>query len=52
VKEHNLKNKHDIKPDASLKKLLAIGDGELLTYFNLQRYLNRHYVKATPAPTA
>jgi len=52
VKEHNLKNKHDIKPDAPLKKLLAIGDGELLTYFNLQRYLNRHYVKATPAPTA
>ena len=49
VKEKNLKNKHDIKPDASLKKLLAIGDGELLTYFNLQRYLNRHYVKATPA---
>ena len=52
VKEHNLKNKHDIKPDAPLKKLLAIGDGELLTYFNLQRYLNRPYVKATPAPTA
>jgi len=49
VKEHNLKNKHDIKPDASLKKLLAIGEGEPLTYFNLQRYLNRHYVKATPA---
>ena len=46
VKEHNLKNKHDIKPDAPLKKLLAIPDGDLLTYFNLQRYLNRHYVKA------
>lgn len=46
VKEHNLKNKHDIKPDAALKKLLAIGDGEPLTYFNLQRYLNRHYIKA------
>ena len=45
VKEHNLKNKHDIKPDAALKKLLAIGDSDLLTYFNLQRYLNRHYVK-------
>jgi hypothetical protein len=53
VKENNLKNKHDIKPDAPLKKLLAIGDGEPLTYFNLQRYLNRHYVKAVvPAPTA
>lgn len=46
VKEKDLKNKHDIKPDAALKKLLAIGDGEPLTYFNLQRYLNRHYIKA------
>jgi upstream activation factor subunit UAF30 len=48
VKAHGLKNKHDIKPDAPLRKLLAIGEGEPLTYFNLQRYLNRHYVKATP----
>ena len=51
VKEKNLKNKHDIKPDAALKALLAIGEGEPLTYSNLQRYLNRHYVKAVP-PTA
>jgi chromatin remodeling complex protein RSC6 len=53
VKEKGLKNKHDIKPDAALKKLLAIGEGEPLTYFNLQRYLNRHYIKAEkPAATA
>jgi upstream activation factor subunit UAF30 len=52
VKEKGLKNKHDIKPDAALKKLLAIGEGEPLTYFNLQRYLNRHYVKAVPVATA
>jgi len=52
VKEKNLKNKHDIKPDASLKALLAIGEGEPLTYFNLQRYLNRHYIKAVPVATA
>jgi len=52
VKEKNLKNKHDIKPDAALKKLLAIGEGEPLTYFNLQRYLNHHYVKATPVAPA
>jgi len=52
VKEKGLKNKHDIKPDAALKKLLAIGEGEPLTYFNLQRYLNRHYIKAVPAATA
>ena len=52
VKEKNLKNKHDITPDASLKKLLQIADGDSLTYFNLQRYLNRHYIKAVPAATA
>jgi chromatin remodeling complex protein RSC6 len=51
VKEKNLKNKHDITPDAALKKLLQIADGDSLTYFNLQRYLNRHYVKAV-APVA
>ena len=49
VKEKNLKDKHAITPDAALKKLLAIADGEPLTYFNLQKYLNRHYVKAVPA---
>ena len=49
VKAHDLKNKHDIKPDAPLRKLLAVGESEPLTYFNLQRYLNRHYVKAVPA---
>uniref|UniRef100_A0A6C0K6I6 DM2 domain-containing protein n=1 Tax=viral metagenome TaxID=1070528 RepID=A0A6C0K6I6_9ZZZZ len=52
VKDHNLKNKHNITPDAKLKSLLGVKDGELLTYFNLQRYLNRHYLKATPTPTA
>lgn len=45
VKEKNLKNKHNITPDASLKALLVVPDTEMLTYFNLQRYLNRHYVK-------
>ena len=45
IKEKGLKNKHDIKPDASLKKLLAVPEGEALTYFNLQKYLNKHYVK-------
>ena len=49
VKANNLKNKHDIKPDAPLRALLKIGVDEPLTYFNLQRYLNHHYVKAVPA---
>ena len=51
VKENNLKNKHNITPDAKLKGLLGVKDGETLTYFNLQRYLNRHYLKA-PVATA
>lgn len=51
VKEHNLKEKHTIKPDAKLKSLLGVAEGDVLTYFNLQRYLNRHYLKAA-APTA
>ena len=49
VKDNNLKNKHNITPDAKLKALLGVKDGETLTYFNLQRYLNHHYLKATPA---
>ena len=52
VKAHDLKNKHDIKPDAPLRALLAVGESEPLTYFNLQRYLNRHYVKAAPVVAA
>ena len=52
VKEKNLKNKHDIKPDAALKKLLGVPEGEQLTYFNLQRYLNKHYLKPAPVATA
>ena len=49
VKTHDLKDKHTIKPDAKLKSLLSVKDDEVLTYFNLQKYLNRHYLKATVA---
>ena len=45
VKENNLKNKHDITPDVPLRKLLQVPETDQLTYFNLQRYLNRHYIK-------
>jgi chromatin remodeling complex protein RSC6 len=52
VKEKDLKTKHAIAPDAALKKLLAIPEGDQLTYFNLQKYLNRHYVKTEKAAVA
>jgi len=52
VKEKNLKEKHTIKPDAKLKALLGVAEGDVLTYFNLQRYLNRHYLKPAVTPSA
>jgi chromatin remodeling complex protein RSC6 len=45
VKENNLKNKHDINADAKLNSLLGLKEGDKLTYFNLQKYLNVHYLK-------
>lgn len=45
IKEKNLKDKHTIKPDAKLKSLLGVTDADVLTYFNLQKYLNHHYLK-------
>jgi chromatin remodeling complex protein RSC6 len=53
VKQHNLKDKHDIKADAKLLKLLGLKAEDKLTYFNLQKYLNVHYLKTEkPAATA
>ena len=34
-----------IYPDAKLAKLLKVGKDEVLTYFNLHRYLNAHFIK-------
>lgn len=49
VREKNLKDKHTIKPDAKLVALLGVKAEDVLTYFNLQKYLNRHYLKAPVA---
>ena len=48
IKDNNLQfpqNRKVIKPDSSLKTLLALKEEEVVTYFNLQRYMNRHFVK-------
>ena len=58
IKAHDLQNpsnKREILPDAALKKLLALTDqSEALTFFNLQRYMKPHFLKAVVAalPTA
>ena len=38
-------NKTIISPDDKLSSLLKIDDGEQLTYFNIQKYLSKHYIK-------
>ena len=53
VSDNNLKNKHDINADAKLLKLLRLNKEDKLTYFNLQKYLNVHYLKTEKVvPTA
>ena len=47
IKENNLQNmenRKNINPDKKLSKLLDCGDNEV-TYFNLQKYMNKHFVK-------
>lgn len=49
VKAHNLanpKNKRIILPDATLKKLLNSKSSDEVTYFNLQKFLKHHFIKA------
>jgi uncharacterized protein YPO0396 len=45
VREKSLLDKRNIKADATLLKLLAIKADEPLTYFSLQKFLNKHYIK-------
>lgn len=49
ITTNNLKDKtsgRQINPDAKLATLLKIGKDEVLTYFNLQRFLKIHFVKS------
>ena len=49
IKTNKLENENNSKiitPDQKLKFLLGIEDGQELTYFNIQKYMNKHFVKA------
>jgi upstream activation factor subunit UAF30 len=48
IKENKLENETNskvIQPDTKLKFLLGLEEGEELTYFNIQKYMNKHFVK-------
>lgn len=52
ITANSLKDKvsgRQINPDAKLATLLKIGKDEVLTYFNLQKYLKIHFIKAVVA---
>ena len=49
VKKHGLNAKQQINPDAALRKLLKVADGDVVNILNLQRFLKVHYVKAPVA---
>jgi len=48
IKDNNLQwaeNRKIIKPDSKLKKLLKPAKNEDVTYFNLQKLMNKHFIK-------
>ena len=48
IKENKLENEANrkiIMPDNKLKFLLGLEDGQELTFFNIQKYMNKHFVK-------
>ena len=50
IRAHKLQdpeNGRKINPDKKLAALLRIGKSDELTYFNLQRYMSPHFIKAT-----
>ena len=49
---HDPSNGRKINPDAKLRGLLQVPTSDDLTYFNLQKYLSKHFPKAVVAAPA
>ena len=55
IREHNLqdaKNGRVINADKALQKLLKVQKSDELTYFNLQKFMSPHFLKAGQEVTA
>jgi len=46
-KLQNPENRKIIVPDESLGKLLGVNDNEEVNYFNIQKFMNKHFHKST-----
>ena len=55
IKDNELQfseNKKIIVPDNTLKNLLGVNEGDEVTYFNLQRLMNKHFIKKSSNETS
>ena len=55
IKEKGLQqenNKKCIKPDDSLRELLGVNTEDEVTYFNIQKYMNKHFIAGAAAAAA
>ena len=52
VTTHGLKAGQVINMDAALKDLLNPPEGTNVTFLNIQKYINHHYIKPVAAPAA
>ena len=51
IRAHNLQDKSNgrqINADTALSKLLKLKKDDVLTYFNLQKFMSPHFAKSTP----
>jgi upstream activation factor subunit UAF30 len=54
IRSNNLQDKENgrqINPDTKLATLLKLEKSDVLTYFNLQRYMSPHFAKTVKADT-
>lgn len=54
IRSNNLQDKENgrkINADEKLASLLKLGDDDILTYFNLQRFMKHHFIKTVPVVT-
>lgn len=47
IKENSLAESKDIKPDEKLADLLGLNEEDNVTYFNIQKYMNKHFTKVS-----
>jgi len=45
IKDNNLAESKNIKPDTKLQMLLGTSDEDKITYFNIQKFMNKHFLK-------